>query len=50
MNRILSLIGIDYQADSIFEQALDAKQSLSFVCPYKREKSWLSRAGIRLNV
>lgn len=48
MNRTLSINGMDLPISRAFEQALYSKQSLSFACPYKMGKSWLSRAGIRL--
>ncbi|MFG6369551.1 MAG: hypothetical protein K1W16_14285 [Lachnospiraceae bacterium] len=48
MSWTLSINGMSYPNSRAFEQALDSKQSLSFACPYKMGKSWLSRAGIRL--
>jgi hypothetical protein len=48
MNRTLSINGMDLPISRTFEQALYSKQSLSFACPYKMGKSWLSRADIRL--
>ncbi len=48
MIRALSINGTNYLFSKTFEQALDSKQSLSFVCPYKIGKSWLSHANIRL--
>lgn len=50
MKRTVSINGINSPISRAFEQALDSKQSLSFACPYKRQKSWLSHAGIRLVV
>ncbi|GFI22176.1 hypothetical protein IMSAGC011_00949 [Lachnospiraceae bacterium] len=48
MIRALSINETNYLFSGIFKQALDLEQSLSFVCPYKMGKSWLSHANIRL--
>lgn len=50
MNMILALNLNDYPYSIRFEQALDSKQSLRFICAYlfsyKKSRSWLQRAGI----